>query len=149
MNTTLNKVESKNSFHLLNAVKILQDQFGVQEVQSKCIIDKLRQVVSRQTVYNTLKILVRNGYLTRHEQGKYTFYKISDKGIELIDELIESRNKSVAKPIVEYMANVVRKKYPKEFEDVSDRDLNSYLYKTIDEIKRSIVKNAVINFTKP
>ena len=144
----LNKVELKNYFHLLNAVKTLQNQFGVEEVQSKCIIDNLKQVTSRQTVYNTLKILVRDGYLTKYEKGKYTFYNISDKGTELLDEFIESRNKLVAKPIVEYMVNIVRKKYPKEFEDISDRDLNIYLYKMIVELKKSIINNAIVNFTK-
>lgn len=48
MITILNKVGSKNYFHLLNAVKILQNQYGVKEVQSKSITDNLKQVTSRQ-----------------------------------------------------------------------------------------------------
>ena len=143
----LNKVESKYSYHILNTVKILQNKFGNREIQSKCIINELEPKISSQTVYKTMQILIRDGYLIKHEKGKFAFYNMTNKGIELLDELIESHNRNVARPIIDYMINAIRKKYPKEFKDVSDRDLDNYLYEMINEFKNSIVKNVIKNFT--
>ena len=143
----LNKGELKYSFHILNTLKILQNQFGEQEIQSKFIVHKLKPLISTQTIYKTFQILVRDGYLTRHEQGKFAFYNTTNMGIWLLDEIIESHNKFVAKPIVEYMIDSIRKKYPKEFRDVSDNDLDIYLYELIKEFKKSIITNAIKNFT--
>lgn len=142
----INKGEIKYCFQLLNAVETLQKQFGEREVQSKYIVGKLMSEISPQTVYMTLQALVRDDYLMKNEKGKFTFYSLTNKGKDLLNNIRELHQKSVTEPFVKNIANTLKEKYAEEFEDVSDRDLINYLYKKIKKFESATIDEAISNF---
>ena len=142
-----NTSHMKNVHHLLDIVNSLQKRSENEGVQSKYIINSIRNF-SAQTAYQTLKDLVENGYLQKQVDGKYKYYILTDEGEKLLKSIKESNQRKIVEPLVNDIIDNLLKEYPDEFEDISYNAMKRFISKEINELETITIRKTLKNFVE-
>ena len=96
--------------------------------------------VSRTTLSNTLQALVDEGYVSKEVIGRYTVYRLTDKGLETLqprsqieDVLLERLTDYVLKRLTE---RGLLKQY-----EIDRKELSEDIQKHVQKLLREIVEN--------
>ena len=135
-----------NKINILHAINSTQQNLGVIEIQPKDIINKLE--ISHQTIYGGLQGLVNEGLLKKRNKSKYTYYRLTSEGKELLQNAQEIEHKTITEPFLKSMANQLIEGHPEDFNGISYNVIVEYLNEQIKELEKRTLSVARDHFVK-
>lgn len=96
--------------------------------------------VSRTTLSNTLQALVEEGYVNKEAIGRYTVYRITEKGLETLKPHSQI-NDVLLKRLTDYVLKRLTEKGLLEHYEIDEKELSEDVQEHAQKLLREIVES--------
>lgn len=96
--------------------------------------------VSRTTLSNTLQALVHEGYATKEVVGRYTVYRITEKGLQTLDPHSQIED-VLSSHLTDYVLKRLKKRGLLEQYEIDRKELSEDIRKRTQRILKEIVES--------
>ncbi len=103
--------------------------------------------VSRTTLSNTLQALADEGYVSKEAIGRYTVYRISEKGIQTL-QLRSQTDGALLEHLTDYVLKRLKERGLLQQYDVDRRELSEEIQKRTHKLLKEIVEDVEKTITE-